>query len=194
MRASFRMLGFFIFAISFLASRAGAAAADDYSLGAGDHLTLKVLEWRPDRGEPFEWPGFSGDYVIGADGALPLPIVGFVPAQGRTISEVSKTISQLLQKEAGLAHPLQVALQIVQYRPFYVYGGVEKPGEYAYRPGMTVLEAVSLAGGPIVPRKPKTSSAARISRRAARSAGIARPGRRCWRPAPGFRPRPTALI
>jgi protein involved in polysaccharide export with SLBB domain len=123
------------------------ADAADYSLNAGDRLSLKVMEWRPDRGEAYEWPGISGEYAVGVDGAVLLPIVGPVSAGDRTVTDVAKDIGRKLQQQAGLANPLQVSLQIAQYRPCYVLGSVEKPGEYAYRPNLTVLEAVSLAGG-----------------------------------------------
>jgi exopolysaccharide production protein ExoF len=124
-----------------------AASADAYRVAAGDHLHLKILEWRADRGEPYEWPGFAGDYIVGADGALALPIVGFVPAEEKTVADLATGISALLQKQTGLAHSLQISLEIVQYRPCYVFGNVDKPGEYPFRPNLTVLEAVSLAGG-----------------------------------------------
>src|ERR1700689_2435659 len=75
-----------------------AASADAYRVAAGDHLHLKILEWRADRGEPYEWPGFAGDYIVGADGALALPIVGFVPAEDKTVADLATGISALLQK------------------------------------------------------------------------------------------------
>ena len=124
-----------------------ALSSDRYGLSAGDRMSLKVLEWRPDRGEPFEWPGLSGDYEVGAEGFLALPLIGFVPVEQRTVAEVAGEIGDKLQKQAGLAHALQVSLQVTRYRPFYVSGNVEKPGEYPFRPDLSVLEAVSLAGG-----------------------------------------------
>jgi protein involved in polysaccharide export with SLBB domain len=74
-------------------------------------------------------------------------MLGGLPASGKSEVEIAQVVGDSLQKAAGLAQPVQVSLQIVQYRPFYVAGAVEKPGEYPYRPGLSVLEAVSLAGG-----------------------------------------------
>ncbi len=47
-----------------------------------------------------------------------------------------------------LADPPDTAVEIAVYRPFYISGAVDKPGEYAFRPGLTVGKAVALAGGP----------------------------------------------
>ena len=56
-------------------------------------------------------------------------------------------IETKLQAKAGLAVTPDVSVQIVDFRPFYVMGSVDKPGEYEYRPGLTMLKAISLAGG-----------------------------------------------
>ncbi|MBV9202800.1 MAG: hypothetical protein JOY83_24310 [Alphaproteobacteria bacterium] len=50
-------------------------------------------------------------------------------------------------KNAGLKEPPSVAVQIKEYRPFFIMGDVQKPGDYPFRPGLTVLQAVSVAGG-----------------------------------------------
>jgi exopolysaccharide production protein ExoF len=147
MRARWSFFSSLASALLFAVACSQAAHAADYRLGPGDHVRLKVLEWRPDRGETYEWPGLSGDYVIGPDGSLPLPMLGGLPASGKSEVEVAQVVGDSLQRAAGLAQTVQVSLQIVQYRPFYVAGAVEKPGEFPYRPGLSVLEAVSLAGG-----------------------------------------------
>lgn len=123
------------------------AIADDYVLGPGDRLRLKILEWRPGRGETYDWPGLSGEFVVGSGGEISLPMLGRVEASGHTTAELASTIGALLQQEVGLVRKLQTSVEVAQHRPFYVSGGVEKPGEYPYRPGMTVVEAVSVAGG-----------------------------------------------
>ncbi len=125
----------------------GAVRADDYLLGPGDHLRLKILEWRPGRGEPYDWPGLSGEFTVGAGGELSLPMLGRIDAAGRNTADLSDMISARLQQEAGLIRKVETSLEVAQHRPFYVAGGVDKPGEYPYRPGITVIEAISLAGG-----------------------------------------------
>jgi polysaccharide export outer membrane protein len=121
--------------------------ADDYRLGSGDHLRLKISEWRPGCGESYDWSGLSGEFIVGGGGELSLPMLGRIDAAGRTATEVADLISARMQQEIGLVRKLPTSLEVVQHRPFYVAGGVDRPGEYAYRPGITVVEAVSLAGG-----------------------------------------------
>jgi protein involved in polysaccharide export with SLBB domain len=74
--------------------------------------------------------------------------LGQIDADGKTTAEIEKTIAARLQVKAGLASRPDASVQIVRFRPFYVVGGVEKPGEYDFRPGLTVLQAVGIAGGP----------------------------------------------
>jgi exopolysaccharide production protein ExoF len=118
-----------------------------YSLGAGDQVRLKVYEWRSAVGDVHEWTAFSADFGIGADGSLSLPLLGTVPAAGHTLDQLAGAVGARLQTAVGLATPPQVSVEVVKYRPFYILGSVNKPGEYPFRPGVTVLQAVSIAGG-----------------------------------------------
>ena len=61
----------------------GGVRAEDYVLGPGDHLRLKILEWRPGAGEPYDWPGLSGEFIVGAGGEISLPMLGRIDG-GRT--------------------------------------------------------------------------------------------------------------
>lgn len=127
-----------------------ASAADSYLLGAGDHVEVKVSDLRAGTGEAYQWtvftPGLSG-FVVGPGGRLSLPVVGEIDAAGKTTSEIEAAISTRLQQKAGLAAKPDTSVQIVKFRPFYIVGDVDKPGEYDYRPGLTVLQAVGIAGG-----------------------------------------------
>ena len=76
-----------------------------------------------------------------------MPLLGNVPAADRTPSELAAVISERLQSKIGLARRPDAAVEVVEYRPYYILGGVDKPGEYPYRPGMTVLQAIGVAGG-----------------------------------------------
>src|SRR5580700_8199160 len=64
-----------------------------------------------------------------------------------TAAQLGETISAELQHRLNLAIRPQASIEILGYRPFYILGDVNKPGEYPYRPGLTVLEAISIAGG-----------------------------------------------
>lgn len=123
------------------------AAEDEYRLGPEDRVRLKIFEWRASRDEVFGWEALNDEYAVGATGQLALPMIGHVAAAGFTQEELASTISQQLATQMGIGRTLTVALEIVEYRPFYITGAVAQPGAYAYRPGLTVLKAASLAGG-----------------------------------------------
>jgi exopolysaccharide production protein ExoF len=118
-----------------------------YRLDVGDKLRVKVFEWRSATGDVHEWTPLTGDYDVGADGAISIPLLGSLEASGLTIDQLADAISNQLQSKLGLTIRPQASIDIVQYRPFYILGDVNKPGEYPYRPGLTVLEAISVAGG-----------------------------------------------
>jgi polysaccharide export outer membrane protein/exopolysaccharide production protein ExoF len=121
--------------------------AEEYRLGPQDRVRLKVYEWRPARDEVYEFEPFSAEFTIGPEGTLSLPIIGDVTSKGLTVSELSTAISNALRERMGLTNPPKAAVDIVQFRPIYVAGTVEKPGEYPFRPQMTVIQAVTVAGG-----------------------------------------------
>ncbi|MGQ4275076.1 polysaccharide biosynthesis/export family protein [Terrihabitans sp. B22-R8] len=122
------------------------AQGHDYKLGPQDKIRVRVTEWRTASG-PVEWTAVNGEYVVGASGLLSIPLVGTVNAQSAALDELSSIISERLKNVAGLVVAPSAAVEIVDYRPFYVTGAVQNPGGYPYRPGLTALQAVTLAGG-----------------------------------------------
>lgn len=111
--------------------------ADEYRLGIQDRLRIYVAEW----------PALTNEFEVGASGSVVLPIVGEVDAAGLEPRELATEIAKRLQEQAKLRSLPNVAVDISAYRPFYILGAVTSPGEYAYRPGMLVLNALSIAGG-----------------------------------------------
>jgi protein involved in polysaccharide export with SLBB domain len=140
---------------------AGPVGSGDYTLGSQDKIRLKVFEWRASRDEIFEWAAFNAEYTVGAGGKISLPLVGDMLAAGKSSTELSQAIGQALQRRIGLAEPPSISVEVVQFRPFYIVGDVERPGEYAYRPGLTLLQAITIAGG--MPRA-KNLGPARLER------------------------------
>ncbi len=127
-----------------------ARATEVYHLGPGDHVEVKVSDFRPGTGEAYPWTAFTGgvaEFIVAADGRLSLPVVGELDAAGKSTADLEDTIAAKLKAKAGLTAKPDASVQVVKYRPFYVDGIVDKPGEYDYRPGLTVLQAVSVAGG-----------------------------------------------
>lgn len=125
----------------------GGAVAAEYRLGSQDKVRLRVYEWRAAQDQLFEWEALNDEFTVAAGGTLPLPVVGDVPAAGRTPAEVARAVGERLQARLGLHERPDTSLDVVTYRPFYIVGHVDKPGEYPYRPGLTVLQALSIGGG-----------------------------------------------
>ena len=114
-----------------------AAKTDDtsYRLGAGDKLHVQVLGADE----------LTGDYTVGDNGAIGMPLIGEIKAGGLTRNQLEREMERKLA-EGYLKNP-KVSVGIMTYRPFYIYGEVMKPGEYPYASGMRVMSAVATAGG-----------------------------------------------
>ncbi len=107
-----------------------------YRLGPGDSLTLRV----------YDQPQLSGSFDVDDSGMIELPLLGLVQATGLTSAGLASAIATAL-KTKNLILSASVAVEIARYRPFFILGEVTTPGQYPYRPGMTVLTAISIAGG-----------------------------------------------
>lgn len=111
------------------------APVSEYLLGPGDKLRVIVY------GEQ----DLSGEFDVDGTGAVSLPLIGEVGAQGKSLRELELTVANRL-KDGYLADP-RVNIEVLNYRPYYIIGEVEEPGELPYTAGMTVLNAVAVAGG-----------------------------------------------
>jgi polysaccharide export outer membrane protein len=118
---------------------AGGAPLEDissYRLGPGDALRVNV----------FRHEDLSGEFTLDGDGYFALPLVGEVLGGGRSARELENEIEGALKSGGYLIDP-QVSIQVLNYRPFYIIGEVNNPGSFEYVNGMTVINAVALAGG-----------------------------------------------
>jgi protein involved in polysaccharide export with SLBB domain len=106
-----------------------------YTLGPGDKLRITV----------FGHEDLSGEFDVDGAGEISLPLIRNVKAQGLTPAQLEQVIAERLSPEY-LVNP-SVSVEVLNYRPFYIYGEVTKPGSYPYVNGMTVVNAVALAGG-----------------------------------------------
>jgi len=130
-----------------LIGSAGLAGAADYQLGTMDKLRIRVAEWQTAEGAIRDWSVVSGDYAIGPSGSLSLPFIGDLPASGKTTDAIAQEIGTALQKQFGLKDRPSASVELAEFRPVFLTGDVEKPGEYPFAPNLTVVKAVSLAGG-----------------------------------------------
>lgn len=108
----------------------------DYRLGPGDKLRIVV----------FNEEQLSGEQQVDPSGSITLPLVGSIQARERTTREVAADIGRRLREGNFLREP-SVTVQVTETRPFYVLGEVARPGEFRYRPGLSVPAAVAMAGG-----------------------------------------------
>ncbi|MEN3975960.1 polysaccharide biosynthesis/export family protein [Emcibacter sp. SYSU 3D8] len=125
-------------AIAMLFVSATAALANDpsgYRLGAGDEVRVTV----------FNHADLSGQFTVSGDGVIALPLVGDIKAGGMTPQEVESGIKDAL--EPDFLKNASVNVDVLNYRPFYILGEVNKPGSYPYVSGMKVVNAVALSGG-----------------------------------------------
>ncbi|MEN3794729.1 polysaccharide biosynthesis/export family protein [Fulvimarina sp. MAC3] len=124
-----------------------AEPVEDYALVAEDKLDIRIVDWRSGEGEYKEWEALGGTYRVDAGGKVQIPLVGEIDAAGETTAELAKAIAAHLAKRSSTGTPPFVTVAISEYGPVYVTGEVEKPGQYTYSPDLTVMKAVSLAGG-----------------------------------------------
>lgn len=117
------------------ANAQAAVGTGGYVLGIGDRIKLNVY------GEE----SLSGEYEVGSMGIIALPLIGDTKAAGTSLGDFERAVRIRLM-EGYLKDP-KVNAQVVNYRPFFILGEVSKPGSYPYVNGMTVLNAVALAGG-----------------------------------------------
>jgi exopolysaccharide production protein ExoF len=137
----------FVAGFGILVGSSGFARADDYKLGTMDKLRIRVAEWQTAEGSIRDWSVVSGDYTVGPAGNLSLPFVGDLPASGKTTDAIAQEIGVALQKQFGLKDRPSASVELAEFRPVFLTGDVDKPGEYPFAPNLTVVKAVSLAGG-----------------------------------------------
>src|SRR5215813_11562838 len=106
-----------------------------YHLDAGDRLRVVV----------YGQEGLTNSYLISAGGTITMPLIGAVPARGRTPQGLAGEISARLRN--GFIREPSVAVEVESYRPFFILGEVQAPGQYPYVPNMTAESAVAIAGG-----------------------------------------------
>lgn len=112
-----------------------AESPSTYRLATGDKVHVIVY------GED----DLSGDFEIDGNGFVRMPLIGQVKAQGLSTHDLESSIAQALAD--GYLNAPRVSVEITNYRPFYIIGEVNKPGQYPYVNDMTALNAVALAGG-----------------------------------------------
>ena len=110
-------------------------AVQEYRLGPGDQLRISV----------FGEPTLTGAFLVSPSGSISYPLVGEVPAAGKTVAEFAGALADVLRN--GYVRQPDITVEVASYRPFFILGEVGAPGTYPYAAGLTVLNAVATAGG-----------------------------------------------
>ena len=106
-----------------------------YKLGQGDRIVIKI----------YQQPELTLETQLNDLGTINYPFIGSVKLQGLTVEQAQQLIYQGLNGDY-LIQP-NVFVSVTEYRPFYIHGYVNRAGGFAYQPGMTVNQAIALAGG-----------------------------------------------
>jgi polysaccharide export outer membrane protein len=136
-------------AIAFLAASLAAACAGPpyqadllraqvnapYRLASGDRLRVIV----------FGQDNLSNSFSVDGSGNVSLPLIGLVKASGLTTAELERGVEARLRN--GFLREPRVSIEVEAFRPFFVLGEVTTSGQYPFINGMTVQNAVAVAGG-----------------------------------------------
>lgn len=114
----------------------GTRGAEEYRISAGD--TLEVATWG--------YEDLSRTVIVRPDGNISLPVVGELRAQGSTPDELARQVARALSRWVKNPRVSVIVKSFAQHQVF-VLGAVERPGAYPLQPGLTVAEAIALAGG-----------------------------------------------
>lgn len=111
------------------------AQASGYRLARGDKLKVVV----------FNEPDLTGEFLIGDAGTVAFPLIGDQPAEGASVQQFQQQLTAKLRGQ--YVKKPRVSVEVVNYRPFNVFGEVRNSGQYPFRPGLSVQDAVAMAGG-----------------------------------------------
>jgi polysaccharide export outer membrane protein len=114
---------------------AAALQTNVYRLKPGDKLKIAV----------FNEPDLTGEFQVGDGGKIAFPLVGEVQAAGLSVNDFQSGLARQLQQ--GFVRNPRVTVDFINYRPINVIGEVRNAGQYAYRPGLTIQDAIAMAGG-----------------------------------------------
>jgi polysaccharide export outer membrane protein len=129
------LLVVYIFVINATAQAQGNSDLSQYRLGSGDVVKITV----------FGQNDLSVQTRLSNIGAINYPFLGDINLIGLTVNEVESRIDSGLRGDY-LVNP-SVSVTVLEYRPFFIDGAVNRPGGYPYQPGLSVNKAAALAGG-----------------------------------------------
>ncbi|MGO4524744.1 polysaccharide biosynthesis/export family protein [Microvirga sp. 2MCAF35] len=139
----------FLAALGSLFVSSNASVAAEYRLAPGDTIEITITGAAQ----------LQQKAVLGLDGIVSLPVMGEINASGLSLTELRSKIAaempnKMMRQRTAEGReliftilPQEVTINVAEYRPIYVSGDVSKPGEQPFRPGVTVRQALAIAGG-----------------------------------------------
>ncbi len=127
------------------------ALADSDRFAPQTKIRLTVVQWVPTKGVYEKWDAIGGDFLISQAKTVSLPIIGTLSVGDLDGAGLAAEIAQQLKTKIGLVQAPEATIEILEQPPIYVVGDVNKPGEYKFRPGLTVLQSVAMSGGEFRP-------------------------------------------
>jgi len=115
-----------------------AERVSDTTLGPGDVFDVRVYGEKE----------LTNTYRVASDGSIDFPMVGTVSVDGLTPTDVTRLLQTRLIEGKFLKNP-NISILVKEYnsKKISVFGQVSKPGTFPYEEGMSVVEAISRAGG-----------------------------------------------
>ena len=109
--------------------------SDALDLTAADRIAIKVQGQKD----------LSGDYRVNEDQTVAIPVLGRVPISRLDAAGLEKVLAERIARLTG--REAYVTVEVIEYRPVFISGFVNKPGSAPWKPGMTVLQALTVSGG-----------------------------------------------
>ena len=116
--------------------QANTSVASGSSLGSGDRVKVTV----------FDEPSLSGEFDVGLDGDLVMPLLSTIEVKGMSTSGLEGVIAAKLVEGGYVLDPI-VSVEVLSHQPFYILGEVKQPGEYPVVGLLTLDQAIAKAGG-----------------------------------------------
>lgn len=106
-----------------------------YRLAAGDRVRITV----------YNEAALSSEYAVTGDGNISFPLVGNIPVANKSIEQARALITSRLA--GGYVNNPLVTIEVTNYRPYYILGEIGHPGQFPFSVGLTLGQAVAVAGG-----------------------------------------------
>ena len=137
------LVGFLLCSMAFEAGCLGPVTTKVYDAPAGFLLgpedELEITVWKNQ--------DLSRITVIRPDGLISMPLIGDIQAAGLTADALAQRIAERLKQFFATTPSVSVSVKTINSYSVFVLGEVTKPGKYQLKSYITVLQAISMAGG-----------------------------------------------